>query len=278
MTISFDELRYLEALERLGSASAAARELAVATSTVYRKIAALEKASGVVCLSRGGGVTPAGRELADAARSAQRSITDTARRWREAGSEIEGTVSLTTVSGFIPIITPTLERLATSHPGLRIELFVADHGPSVRRREVDIAISVLEEPPPQLVGRRVLTIRYAVMAVQALASDPDPRWVVLAPPMHVTAQAAWEAENVPRRNVAAATGSRFAFVELVRAGVGIGVLPLPLADRYPDLQRVSSYDTSSLDRPAWILTHPELRNHVRVSVVIEALFDALRER
>lgn len=48
---------------------AAGRDLGVAPSTIYRPIAALEEAAGFACLDRGKGITAAGRELAELARS-----------------------------------------------------------------------------------------------------------------------------------------------------------------------------------------------------------------
>lgn len=278
MSLPLDELRYLEALARLGSAARAARELGVASSTVYRKISALERALGVTCLSRGGGVTAAGLELATIARGARTSIADTVRRWREASDDVAGAVSLTTVSGFVPLIAGALEGLTARYPGLRVDLHVADDGPSVRDREVDIAISVLPSPPPELVGRRVMTIRYGVYALASLGPAPE-RWVVLGPPMQSTPQARWEAAHVDTARVAAATGSRAAFFELVRAGVGAGVLPKPLAARASELSLIPEHGEtlSELDRPAWLLTHPELRHEARIRAVMDALEAALAE-
>jgi DNA-binding transcriptional LysR family regulator len=275
MSLPLDELRYLEALERLGSAAAAGRELGVATSTVYRKIGALEDALGLVCLSRGGGVTEVGRELADVARRARDSLGEVVRRSQKDASELEGSVSLTTVAGFVPLLAPALAELARRHPELRIDLHVGDDGPSVRDREVDIAISVIPEPPPQLVGRRVMTIRYDAYRVDAC--DPSARWIVLGPPMHATPQASWESANVPREKIAIATGSRAAFLEMVRAGIGIGVLPRPLASRYPELRSLEEYraELAHLDRPAWLLTHPELRGVAKIGAVIDVLGAAL---
>ncbi len=67
----WDDLRYLEALTRHGSATAAAREIGVAVSTVYRRLGALEESLGgpvVVKGAEGVVLTDAGRVLVDAAR------------------------------------------------------------------------------------------------------------------------------------------------------------------------------------------------------------------
>jgi DNA-binding transcriptional LysR family regulator len=77
---SWSDLRFLEALARTGSARAAGRDLGVAPSTIYRRIAALEQSVGFPCLGRGRGITPSGRELAELARTTGDSLQDIARR------------------------------------------------------------------------------------------------------------------------------------------------------------------------------------------------------
>ena len=54
------------------------------------------------------------------------------------------------------------------------------------------------------------------------------------------------------------------------AGLGLAVLPCFIGDTQPALKRV----TSVIDECAndlWILTHPDLRNIVRVKTVFQAL-------
>ena len=75
--MSWDDLRYLEAMARGGSAAAAARELNVAVSTVYRRLGALEEDVGGPCVVRGADgvvLTDAGHALLDAARRYSQSI------------------------------------------------------------------------------------------------------------------------------------------------------------------------------------------------------------
>lgn len=278
MPYSLEDLRYLETVVRVGSASAAGRELGVAPSTVYRRIAALEAALGVLCLARGGGVTDVGRELAKTAQRARASVAEVVRRATAKSARVEGKVLVTTVPGFAPLLTGCLADLARSHPKLHLELDLSDASLSVRDREADIALSVVPNPPPALIGKKLRTIRYRIYGVAELAAARrSAPWVVLASPMHQTGQAHWEAAHVDSERIAVATGSRLGFLELVRRGVGLGVLPMPLARRYPELVEVRAHlrTLRALDRPAWLLTHPELRDSARVSVVLTAMAEAL---
>lgn len=271
---SWEDLRCLEALARLGNVGAAARELGLSASTLYRRVAALEAATGARCLVRGPGpteLTEAGRTLAAAAHRTRDAITRVVGEVRAQGSSLGGEVSLTTVEGMLPFLTAPLAELSERHPEIAVRLHLGDSGPSVRRREVDVAIGVMPRPPANCWGRRLFRIRYGVFGT-ALAWRRDPvRWVVLGSAMAHLPEAAWEAEHA--EHVAVATSSRSAMIALVRASVGVGLLPRPLAALHPELdeQRLERAGLGSLERTAWVLTHESARKTPRVVALTSAL-------
>ncbi|MFT3768515.1 MAG: LysR family transcriptional regulator [Minicystis sp.] len=271
---SWDDLRHLEAFERLGSAGAAGRELGVAASTVYRRVAALEESVGFTCLVRGKGITTAGRELAELARSTNASLQGITQRAAQRYEEASGAVTLTTIDGFAPLLSAPLAELSAAFPLLRVNVHVSDTGLSLRKNEAEIGLSLVRAPPGALIGRKLFPIRFGVYGTRALAADPDrARWIVLGPPLEGSWLGRWEAEHVPRSRIAAATASRRLFVELVAAGVGLGLLPAPLADAHPDLVELTSYKprTADLERSAWLVFRPELRRDARVATVMKVL-------
>lgn len=274
MLSSWDDLRHLEALERLGSASAAARELGVAASTVYRRVAALEQAVGFACLVRGKGITTAGRELAALARSTGASLQSIAQRARTQRAEVRGEITLTTLDGFAPLLMAPLAELSASHPNLHVDVHISDTGLSLRKNQAELGLSLVEKPPGTLIGRKLFTIGFAVYGTRARVAEIErARWVVLGAPLENSWVGLWEAEHVPRGRIAASTASRRLFVDLVAAGVGLGLLPTLLADGHPELVELTAYraSTAALQRPAWLLYPPELRQDVRVAAVMKIL-------
>jgi len=272
--VRWDDLRCLEALARTGNAAAAGRELEVATSTIYRRIDALEEALGAPVLLRGAPtltLTSEGERLVSTARRTRQELD--AVRQTSAPDVVEGRVRLTTVEGFLPLLVAPLAKLAAAHPDLEVELHLGDSGPSVRRREADVALAVMANPPEGLVGRRLLRIGYGVFGTpEALARRPR-RWVVLGPPLTHTPEAAWEREHAT--NVAVATGSRNAFLALLGRGVGVGLLPRPMSHE----GLVEDHDLrdacAHLHRDAWTLVHPESKDVARVRAVLDVLVAAL---
>lgn len=275
----WDDLRHLEALVRTGSATAAARELGVATSTVYRRIEALANDVGAPVLLRGADpveLSPEGEHLLALAREMQRGVAELAQQTRARGAEVRGTVRLTTVPGMLPLLVEPLARLAERHSELTVQLELSDSGASVRRRQADVAIGVMARPPTGLIGRRLFRITYGVFGLARDDSDDGPEtWVVCGPPMDQNPEAVWERQHAGR--VAVATGSRLAFVELVRRGVGIGLLPRPLAALYPELEERAELTESaaSLEREAWTLVHADMQHDPSVRALLDELAASL---
>ncbi len=276
--LSLDDLRVIESVNRLGSVDAAAREHGVAASTIYRRISAIEKSSGALCLSRGGGVTAFGVELAKIAVSVDADVARALGRLRAAEEAVSGRVKFTTLEAFGPLLTRPLADLRQAHPELSIEVDLSDRGSSIKRHEADIALSIIPRPPSHLVGRNLFSIRFGVFGL-ARVTELGARapWIVLASPAHTSPEAQWERKFVPEGRVAVATASRRLFVDLVVTGVGVGLLPKPLAKRHPELVEVASWKShvTELRRPAWLLTHPDIRNQARISVTMNLLAQSL---
>jgi molybdate transport repressor ModE-like protein len=276
MTIAWEDVRYLEAVGRTGSVGEAARELDVSASTVYRRIGALESAVGHPCLVRGPGaavLTETGAELAQVGRRTRKEISGVMGRTRAQETAIAGEVSLTTVAALLPFLVEPIGDITARHP-LRVTLALGDSGPSVREREVDVAIGVMQRPPPGCWGRRLGKLPYGVYGTaEVLARKPEPLWVTRALTESYSPESAWERAHA----IQAATRAPFdALVSLVAGGVGLGLIPRAIAGLHPQLVEVKEHRArvASLERTAWILTHPDLRKTPRV----KALMDELTKR
>ena len=165
--------------------------------------------------------------------------------------------------------------LTARHP-LRVTLALGDSGPSVRDREVDVAIGVMQRPPPGCWGRRLGQLPYGVYGTaEVLARKPEPLWVTRALTESYSPESAWERAHASQ----AATRAPFdALVSLVAGGVGLGLIPRVIAGLHPQLVEVKEHRArvASLERTAWILTHPDLRKTPRVKVLRDELTKRVR--
>lgn len=278
MSIFWEDVRYLEAVARVGNVAGAARELGVSASTVYRRIAILESALGSPCLERGAGaasLTETGVMLAQVGLRMRKGVADVAGRVHAQATEIVGETSLTTVEALLPFLVDPIAEITARYP-LRVNLILADSGPSVRDREVDIAIGVMKRPPPGCWGVRLGKLPYGVFGTTAaIDRQPEPLWVVRALSERSSPESAWEREHVTHF---AARAQFSALVSLVAGGIGIGLIPRPLAALHPQLVEVTAFRerVAPLNRIAWLLTHPDLRKTPRIRVVMDALIQQFR--
>lgn len=280
MEIEWQDVRFLEVIERTGSVGAASRELGLSSSTLYRRIAALEEAAGALCLQRGAtsgsvALTEVGLALAQVARRTHKGISDVLGQVRARETEVAGEVSLTTVDALLPFLIEPIRDLTTQYP-LRLVLTLANSGPSVRDREVDIAIGIMPRPPSGCWGVRLGKIPYAVFGTaDALSREPSPKWVTRTVDEQHSPESKWEREHAGEIAASAPFNS---LVSLVASGVGIGLIPKVIASLHPQLVEIGSYRkaVSDLERTAWLLTHPDLRGTPRVRVVLDALRSRFR--
>ncbi|WDZ93336.1 LysR family transcriptional regulator [Nocardiopsis sp. HUAS JQ3] len=169
--VSLRQLEYLRAIARLGSVTAAARELFVSQSTVSTALTDLETALGVTLFVRspkGMRPTASGQRalaVADDVRASLEQLRETASRERE---EVEGELTIGCYATIAPILLPrVIAEFSRRHPQVRLSFVEASHGALVDdllNSRIDLAITYHYE----LAG-----VRPAVgVTSQWLRSDP----------------------------------------------------------------------------------------------------------
>ncbi len=139
---SISSLRALEALERLGSASAAADELALTQSAVSRQLQALEQQMGVDLIRRDRkrlGLTPAARRYAIEMREVLDQVARASSRLRFGPTG--GTLALAILPAFgMRWLVPRLPAFASLHPEITINMTTRLRPFAFESEEFDAAI------------------------------------------------------------------------------------------------------------------------------------------
>src|SRR5438067_2222527 len=97
--IDWNDLRYLLAVARAGSAAGAARQLGVSHATVLRRIQLLEKGVGAALFDRlqtGYVPTEPGRRFVEIGEAFERTLTGTQREVEGQSADLVGVVNFTT--------------------------------------------------------------------------------------------------------------------------------------------------------------------------------------
>lgn len=280
----WNDLKAFLAVAETGSTLAAAQAMRVSQTTVARRIAALETATGVTLFERrqaGYALTPVGEAMLASAAA----VRDAAARFGEAAGarsrDAGGTVSLTVMEIIaVTILPPILRNLRTEHPGIHIQLDTSDESRDLAAGAADIAIRSSKQPSGAgLVGRRVADNPWTVYCSRDYADRhgvPHNREELAAHPFIGGGGGVWEPYRAWLRqygleeSVVMQYDTATGLLSGVRAGMGLSVLPAYLADREPDLIRClppKSDDTTGL----WLLTHERLRHVPRVRLVLDFL-------
>lgn len=186
-------LATFEAAARLGSFSAAGRELGLAQPAVTRQVQALERAIDVPLFNRQANridLTDAGRLLADAIDLGFDSIE----RVVQELANTTGTVVFAMPPGFAQqLVVPHLDGLQRALGDRDLRLWLYDRESELTSGTFDVAVRVGQAPWPGLDASELFAERAAPVATPALAElcqldiDSEPEAVLAAPLLHMDA-------------------------------------------------------------------------------------------
>ncbi len=283
----WDDLRHLLAVATHGSTLAAGRALGLDQSTVQRRLAELERRIGQSLVQRqptGYRLTEFGQAMLPYAEAVERAALAFARQVRTLGGEAVGVIRMTCPEPVVNRITETglLDRFHARHPGLRVQFVMSDRYLDLSQGDADVALRSGDTDDGKLVGRKIADSLWAVYASQSyIARHGRPERVEdLASHALVGFDetlsghrlARWLHEVAPAAALTARSSSVLGLIYSVKAGIGVGALPMALGDAESDLVRVFG-PVPELTRIWRMLTTQELRRTPRVS----AFFDFIVE-
>jgi len=273
------------ALVRGRTLAGAGERLGVDASTVFRTLQRIERGVGRPLFERsrsGYLATELATELAahaeqvEAALEAARSSVDSA------PSSISGTVRITTTDTILHgLVAPALRGLREAHAHLNFELHTGNELASLTRRDADIAVRATKRPPQHLIGKNIGPIRVALYAarrgsVRSFEQVERGRVDWIAPddalPEHPSV--VWRKRHFPKVLPRYRVHSILSVLELVALGMGVGIVPLFLAEGRKDVVRLTE-PLDECETELWLLAHPESRHLRRVGVVYSHLSQAM---
>jgi DNA-binding transcriptional LysR family regulator len=269
----WDDVRLLAAVANSGSLLAAGRSLGLSTSTLSRRIGALERATALMLIERrsdGARLTDSGKRLADAARRFGIELGATLRDAAEAGKVLRGTIRVSAGDGFIEPLATIAAAFAGRHPEVNFELAVETHVADIVGGEADLAIRTVHREERSLVYRRLGELRYGLFAsAHYLSANGSPRtqgdlaghaFVGFAPPLDRHPAMRW-LRTLGAKRFRLATASYAG--QLRAATLGLGIAALPQADHGALVEILPGVRPPPL--ALYLVSHPDIlkRSHVR---------------
>lgn len=279
--LSASDLEVVLALARTGTLADAGERLSLDSSTVFRTIQKVEKGLGLRLFERSrAGYLPSelAQQLAGHGEQVEAQLEAARSVLQLQPEQVSGTVRITTTDTVLHgLVAPALKALQASHPLLGFDLHSGNELASLTRRDADIAVRATKRPPQHLVGKHIGPIRVALYAGKkgsikrfdaTVATQAN--WIAPDDALPEHPSVVWRKKHFPRLVPLYRVNSILTVAELVAQGLGIGILPVFLAQKRTDLVPLTEV-LDECQTELWLLTHTESRHLRRVSAVYSYL-------
>jgi DNA-binding transcriptional LysR family regulator len=285
--LEWSDLAVILAVARAGTLSGAARHLGLNHSTVFRKINAIEERTGVRFFDRlpsGYRATEAGEAAMTCAERIESEVHTLGREILGQDMRLQGHVRVTAMEGLAAQVLPgPVAEFVRQNRGVSVEIVGTVSALDLSRREAEVAVRATRKPPENAVGRKICDFQFAVYAAERYLQGREDL------PLHehdwcmLKGINAWlvpvlfkKLKDVEEQTVLTCS-SIIGVVEAAMAGAGLTLLPCYVGEAEPRLVRVGA-PLPQLTLKLWLLTHPDLRETVRVRALIDFLYDVLLQQ
>jgi DNA-binding transcriptional LysR family regulator len=282
--MEWSDLRVFLAIAREGTLGAASRKLGQSQPTMGRRLRALEQAVGQTLFQRTGDgfvLTDEGSAVLAHAERMEEEALALQRRLTGHDQRLDGMLRLTSSSWFgVHVLAPVLAEFAEAQPGVVVELLTDGRFFSLSRREADMAFRIHPFDEPEVVSRRLMRIDYA--AYVKSGSDHRPQAGDGAGTPLVTMDTAssnmpdviWLQRILPDAHIGSRSNNRDVQARLCAEGAGIAVLPQPLGDRFPGLERIDLGEPPP-PRDTFVGYHRDLKRLARLRALLDLVIERL---
>jgi DNA-binding transcriptional LysR family regulator len=286
--LAWTDFQTVLAIARHGSVARAWSALGMTHSTLLRKLDQIEHRLKTRLFERARGrytPTAAGAAIVQAASTFEPIAVAAETQVKGQDLRPSGEVRVSAAPIVIEsLLAPVLAQFGSAFPQIQIELAASREHASLRRREADVAIRIADDVPDWLVGRKLATLQFKVYGRRAGRPPAQPRalaelvrerrWIGFERDSPDLKFDRWLAREVPESSVVLRVDNFSHAATMVRAGLGIAVLPVFAESHIPDLRPLTA-PIAALRTPLWLITHPELKDTTRIKVLMRAFGPAL---
>ena len=293
--ISWTDFHVVLTVSREGSVARACSALGMTHSTLLRKLYLIESRLRTRLFERVRGrytLTAAGSEIEQVARAFEPQARAVEARVLGQDLRPSGEVRVSVASILLEHLLPqVLRQFVSAFPDVRLELVTSRELVSLRRSQTEVAIHgadvvirVADQVPQWLIGRKLADLHFKVYGLRGEETTTslrpvaklaaEKRWIGFEREAGDLKIDRWLASAVPEQNVVLRVDNFSHALTMVRAGLGVALLPAFLEGCIPDLRPLSKPITA-LRTPLWLISHPELRNTARIQVLMRSFAPAL---
>lgn len=283
--MEWSDLRIFLAIAREGTLGAAARKLGQSQPTMGRRLRALEQDVGQTLFQRTGEgfiLTDEGSAMLSHAERIEEEVLAIQRQLSGQDRQLEGTIRLSSSDWFgTHMLTPVLAEFARLHPRVVVELVTSAQHFSLPRREADMVFRIRPFDDPDVISRRLLRIPYGVYIKSGLehpraGNGSGTPLITMDTALSTLPDAVWLKRMLPNGHVVSRSNNRDVQGRMCAQGAGVAVLPRPLGDALPGVERIDLGEDPP-DRDTWVGYHRDMRRLARLRALLNLVIERLAD-
>jgi len=267
-----------------GSFSAAASVLQLTQPTISRQIAAFEAELSIALFEKSGRgmtLTPAGHDLLAHARTMGEAAISLSLAASGKSTSLQGDVCISSSEITAAYLLPGLVmKINQDYPEIRIEIVASNDVSDLRRREADIAVRAFRPTQLDLIVKSIGIQHWGLYASPRYVENHGPlethkeleraNYIGFDSSNKLIDQFASQGIEITQQNVSVITENMLVGIELIKAGTGIGVVPIVVGENLPNIERIAG-KLIEFEVENWLVSHRELRTNQRVRAVFDYL-------
>lgn len=288
--MDWDDLRFVLAVARAGTALGAARALRVNQTTVIRRVDQIEAALCARLFERqrsGYRLTEAGQHVAEAATRVEQEVQGLAQRLEAEQRALSGVVRFTSSESLASRLLPEfLPAFHERRPSVVVQLITEDRRLDLAKGEADVALRAGSRPQGDgIVARRMPDVAWNLYCSRDYAAEhgaparrdeiPGHAIVGMEGHMGTLPGPLWLEASAPGTPIRFRSNSLTNLQSNLCAGLGLGMLPCFIGEVRPELMRCLP-PIPELNSEMWIVMREDLRATPHVRAFVDALADHIR--
>jgi DNA-binding transcriptional LysR family regulator len=196
------------------------------------------------------------------------------RRLRGQDQRLDGTLRLSCSDCFgVHMLAPVIAEFAIAQPTVVVELLTDARLYSLPRREADLVFRIQPFDEPEVIARRLVHISYGKylkkgLAPPGLGNGAGTDLITMDTAFDGMPDAVWLSRVLPKARIAARSNNREVQARLCALGRGVAVLPRPLGDAIPEIERINLGEDPP-GRDTFVGYHRDLKRLARLRALLE---------
>jgi DNA-binding transcriptional LysR family regulator len=288
----WSDLRIFLAVAREGSTLAASRVLNCNQTTVSRRIEALEHALGLVLFARttrGYALTPQGQALLGKVEAVEAATADVEVEATRQTRDLSGLIRVTAAEAIMThVVSPIILAYRALHPEVRFDSLAAEHRVSLEKGEADVAFRATggDLTGDTLIAIGLPKVTWGVYCSDAYAARNGTPGSMEDVKDHAVLAYSGLVATLPfsiffmtfakGEQVATTCNSIPNMAGAIRAGLGVGLLPLMIGLKTPEIVLCFPPPVET-DSPWWLVASPDAYRQPRVRSFMAFAVERIRQ-